>query len=302
MADGQAPEAPEASVESRLEAFFSPKAEVPAEEAPEEEAQVEQTEDESEESEDSGEPDLVEYEDDDGQTYKVPSKFKEAHLRWKDYSQKTAQISQLAKTAQDRLHYAEAREQAFQAVAQEVSEFRALQSQRKQFDDVDWGALYNADLGQAVKLRDQRDQLDKQLATMAQTIQGKAAQIQQIQQQHYENQWQMAVEGAKQVLGSYSQAEDVAAAQWAANRNMTEAELKGRFADPRILEAIHKAARWDALQSGKPAAVSKAQAAPPVVKPGVSQKQANAQYKEARARLKQTGSVDAAAKLLSRFK
>jgi hypothetical protein len=307
MADGQAQEAPEASVESRLEAFFSPKAEAPVEEKPEIEAQQEEQTVEDEPTEEAAEGEtpaedsgLVEIEYEDGKTAKVPPELKEAHLRWKDYSQKTAQVSQLAKSAEDRLQFAEAREQAFGAVMQEVAEYKALQSQRAQFDNVDWGALYNADLGQAVKLRDQRDQLDKQLATMAQTIQSKTANIQQIQSQHYSKQWELAVSGAKQALGSYSQADDMAAAQWAQTRHFTEAELKGRFADARVLEAIHKAAKWDALQAGKPGAVAKAQAAPPVVKPGGSKGAsvaAQSKYKDARQQLKRSGSVQDAARL-----
>ncbi len=56
MADGQATEAPEASVESRLEAFFSPQAEAPEETKPELEAQEEQsTEEVTEETTEDGE-------------------------------------------------------------------------------------------------------------------------------------------------------------------------------------------------------------------------------------------------------
>jgi hypothetical protein len=306
MADGQTQEVPEASVESRLEAFFSPQAEAPAEEKPELEAQEEQTTEEvpeestEEEVEASAEADLAEYVDDNGQTYKVPKPVQEATMRWKDYSQKTAQVAQIAKAAEDRLQYAEAREQALGAVMSEVAELKALESQRKQFDQIDWGALYNADLGQAVKLRDQREMLDREIAQKTQAVQGKAGQVQQMLHQHHSKQWELAVTGAKQALGQYSQSDDVAAAQWAQSRNITEVELKGRFADARVLEAIHKAAKWDALQAGKPAAVAKAQAAP-TVKPGATKgigAQAAQKYRDARQKLSKSGDIRDAARLL----
>ena len=302
MADGQTEQVPEASVESRLEAFFSP-GEAKVEEKPEEVAQEEATTEEvAEEVEQEAAPEgYAEIEDDDGQTYRVPEKLKESFLRWKDYSQKTAQVSEIRKAAEDRMMFAEAREQVFGQITQDIAEFKSLQAQRQQFENVDWGALYNADLGQAVKLRDQRDMLDRKIAEMAQGIQGKASHAQKSLADHQQYQWQLAVTGAKQALGNYTEADDAAAAKWVQTRNVSEKELKGRFAAPWVLEAVHKAAKWDAIQGGKSAAVAKAQAAP-VIKPGASSNMP-AQVKQDfafRKAMKATSNSNERAKLIER--
>ena len=60
------------------------------------------------------------------------------------------------------------------------------------------------------------------------------------------------------------------------------------------MHALYKAAKWDALQAGKKAAVEKVSKAPPVVKPGANQGQratSEQKYKQARQSLKKTGSV-----------
>ncbi len=303
MADGQTVEVPEASVESRLGAFFSEQDEAPPVETAEVEAQSEETTENAEEveaTEQEAEEEFVDIEDYAGKTHKVPAALKEGFMRKKEYMRETARVTDLAKSAEDRLQYAEAREHAYAAVMSEVAEFNALKAKRDQYDQVDWGALYNADLGQAVKLRDQRDQLDKQIAEKSQAIQGKAGQVQEMQKKHFGNQWQMAVDGAKKALGQYSEVDDQAAATWAQARHFTESELKGRFADARVLEAIHKAAKWDSLQAGKPGAVSKAHAAPPVIKPGaIGKPQAGVKDKVLRDRLRSKGGLQDAAALLA---
>ena len=81
----------------------------------------------------------------------------------------------------------------------------------------------------------------------------------------------------------------------------TEEEIRGRYADPRILHAIYKAAKWDTLQSGKAKTVAAVQKAPPVVKPGASKGQGavqSDQYKKARDAFKRSGSLADGARLL----
>jgi hypothetical protein len=80
----------------------------------------------------------------------------------------------------------------------------------------------------------------------------------------------------------------------------SERELKTRFADSRFLQMAHKAAKWDVLQAQKPKAQEAAKSAPPVLKPGAS-KGANVvaeqKYRDQRAQLKKSGSVNDAAAL-----
>lgn len=202
------------------------------------------------------------------------------------------------------MRFAEAREALFGAIVQDVTEHHALAAQLKQYESLDWGALYNADPGNALRLRDQRDQLQRQIAEKAATIQTRAQQHQQMQSEHAQKQWSLAVDAVKSRI-NVTPADDAAMLKQVQSLGFSESELKSRFADPRFLHLVYKAAKYDAQASGAKKPVPSAKA-PPVLKqgvggqPGVAAAQA---YKAQRAALKKTGSVDDAARILAmRFK
>lgn len=298
--DTDNPEGPEASIEDRLIAALEP-------EAAQEPAQVEQTpevEDSAEEAEAEAdqpeEADFAEVQDEEGRTHKVPAALKDQFLMRADYTRKTMEAANLAKAAQDRIHFAEAREQITAAVVQDIAEVKALELQLKQFEGMDIASLYQSDPGTALRLRDQRDELRRQIAEKQQAIGTKARTLQEGQQQHFAKQWQMAVEGVKQRIGQYTPGEDAAMLKQVQALGFTEEEMRGRYADPRILHAIYKAAKWDTLQANKGKAVKSAESAPPVVKPGASKGPgvaADQKYRQTRESLKKSGSVHDAAKL-----
>lgn len=312
QSDTPADAGPEPSVEDRLAAYFKPpgkseaapeqaEAQAESEKATETEAQAEQ-EEPAEQAEEEG---LTDLQLEDGTVIKVPEKAKDGYMRRQDYSRKTEELAQLRKAAEDRLQYAEAREHLLTAVSGELSEYNTLKQQRQQYDQLDWAALYNADAGNALRLKDQRDQLDKVIAEKERTLATKAQQVQAINQRHRDTQWQLAVEGAKKRIGSYTAEEDAAMARQAEAMGFKPEELQARFADPRILHLFYKAAKWDSMQDQKVKALTSASKAPPVLKPGAAKGQAAldaGRYKADRDTLKRSGSVDDAAKLLARFK
>lgn len=242
---------------------------------------------------------LVEYQDDDGETYKVPAKFKDAHIRYKDWTQDKQQMATMREAAQDRMHFAEAKEQFVTSVMQDVAEHRVLQAQVAQYDALDWD---NMEPGQAFKYSRQRDALARQADEKARAIQSKAAQFQQVQPQHEDRQWQLAVQGAAHKIGKVTPEVGQAMEKLLFHDlGFTEKELKSRFADPRFLQAIHIAAQQKVLQSQKPSALKAVQKAPPVVKPGASKGPgvaAQQNYRDLRTKLKSTGSDKDALKLL----
>lgn len=298
--DTDNPEGPEASIEDRLLATLEP-------EAAQEPAQVEQTPEVEEPTEESEaeveqpeEADFAEVQDEEGRTHKVPAALKDQFLMRADYTRKTMEAANLAKAAQDRIHFAEAREQITAAVVQDIAEVKALELQLKQFEGMDIASLYQSDPGTALRLRDQRDELRRQIAEKQQAIGTKARSLQEGQQQHFAKQWQMAVEGVKQRIGQYTPGEDAAMLKQVQALGFTEEEMRGRYADPRILHAIYKAAKWDTLQANKGKAVKSAESAPPVVKPGASKGPgvaADQKYRQTRESLKKSGSVHDAARL-----
>lgn len=306
----------ESSIQSRIAAALSPAPEVApreddgdlqplgesdysdgGDEAPAAESDTEEAQPEGDEPAGG----LVEVEDDAGQTHKVPAALKDSFLRRADYTRKTQEAATLAKQAQDRLYYAEAREQITSAVVNDLAELRAMQLRLREFDGIDLGALYSSDTGTALRIRDQRDELRRQINEREAAIRGKASEIEAKTTQHLSTQWQMAVDAAKQRIGTFTPGEDAAMLKQVRELGFSEDEVRAKLADPRILHAVYKAAKWDALQAKKGQAVETAKSAPPVVKPGANnaqQVQSVQKYKQARDVLKRDGSVQSAARLL----
>lgn len=273
------PDGPVQSMEDRVIAALNLDGPEVAEEQQPQEQDAEQTAQEPTaedyaEAEEEQQPEAaastVEVQADDGTVHKVPAALKDAFLRHQDYSRKTEDAAVLAKQAQDRIHYAEAREQFVSSVIEEVTQLKALESQLKSFDGFDIGALYANDPGTAMRLRDQRDDLRRQIDGLKQAISVKARQAEEMTQMHRAKQWEMAVEQARRRLGPLSREDDVAMAHQVQEMGFRPEELQGRFADPRFLQLVFKAAKWDSVMKGKGKAIATAQAAPPVVKPGAA--------------------------------
>lgn len=183
-------------------------------------------------------------------------------------TRKTQEAAQLSELANDKLQFAEAREQFAASVVQEVADIKAMHAQLKQFEGFDLASLYNSDPGTALKLRDQRDDLRREIAQREQAIGKRAQALEAMQQQHHAKQWELAVKAVKERVGNITPADDMAMLRQAESLGFSLNEIRGRYADPRILQAIFKAAKYDAAQSGKAQALNTARQAPPVVKPG----------------------------------
>ena len=290
MSTEQAPEASEASIHERLASL--------APEAAEEQPPVEAAEaaDETAEPEVTPEEETFDFEDDDGKPRKLPADLKDYVLRRTDYTRKTTEAANLAKVAEDRMQYADMRDKVSEALSQKYAEVHSLKRDLEQFDKLDVTGLEPAQLW---TLSQRRDALKAQLAQAEQQFgQGKQY-LEQMAKQHAENQWNLANQGAHQRIGNLTPGENVAMAKLVQSMGFTEQELKGRFADPRFLHMVYKAAKWDVLQANKGKAAEKAASAPPVLKPGAAKPGAVAEqkYRDQRAKLKKSGDFKDAAKL-----
>lgn len=284
-------------IEDRLASFFEDQPE--AEEAPEATPEPEQAEEEIQpEATAEDDSEEVEWE---GKAYLLPKELKGALLRQQDYTQKTQEVAVLRKQAEDKAQFVEAQQQ-FQAVVQkELGEYQALKARKAEFDRLDWSALYNADPGQAFNLRQQADGLKEQLAQKEHDLGEKARGFEQARQQHAQKQWALAVEAAKGRIGKFTAEEDIAMAQQAQALGFDESDLKGRFADARVLQALYKAAKWDSLQKGKLLTDKKVSTARPVkqVSRTGPQAQRDGALAEARQQLRKTGKDAYAEKILN---
>lgn len=242
--------------------------------APEEEQESSQPEvvdeEETSEEEQTVEDEFVEFQTDEGETLRVPSKAKEYLERRSDYTRKTQEVAVLHEKALDRHQYLEAREKFSAAVIEDMANLRSLQSQLTQYQNADWQSIYDSSPGQALKLQQQMRELEKQIEQTKNGIDFKARQIGDAAQKHQEMQWQLAEKGAMQRIGTITAQENQLMAKQVQALGFTEREFKTLGADPRIIHAVYKAAKWDAMQSGKSEAIAKTANAPPVLKPGSS--------------------------------
>ncbi len=313
--DQTAQPAESASPEDRLAAFFG--AEDAPNPAPEVASKVErpavEAEDDQQETEDDAEqPEAA----DDGEVEEEIEGVrvrgsKEAVERLKseremraDYTRKTQETAAMRRAAEDRLQFAEAREQITSALINDFAAMQAKQQELASLKAQDLGTLYESSPALAMRVQQRIATLNDEVGGMERQLAQKAQGMQQAMKTHRERQWSIAAEAFKSRVGSLSQADDVAMLRQVESLGFTQDELQSKFADPRFLTLVHKAAKFDALQSSKSTAITKATKAPPVVKPGASNPGAAAErgLNDARARLKKSGRVEDAAALFMRMK
>jgi hypothetical protein len=270
------------SVESRIAALFDPEgqgearvqqnnAEAKQEEQEDREDETADVEDGEEATDEEGEvsaksEDYIDFEADDGSTIKLPAKAKDAVLRRQDYDKKNAQTSVRERLADDKIQYAEAREQLSAAVMDDIAAYKTLERDLAAFKGVDWSSLYESNPGQAMALQHRRGELQQQLSEAERTITGKAKALQDAKDRHTQTQWAEAEKGARLLIGTITQKENVAMAETVQALGISPKKFQEKYADPAIIAAVYKASKWDALQASK--SVPKNQNAPPVVKAG----------------------------------
>jgi len=119
--------------------------------------------DDAEDDGDLEEPETVDLEI-DGETVKVPAKFKDAYMRHADYTRKTQEVAEQRKQFEaERESYAE-RQKIEAEVGESFQNLRAIDQQLKEYRELDWPRLQqeNPDLAQNMLfqfnlLKDQRD-------------------------------------------------------------------------------------------------------------------------------------------------
>ncbi len=127
---------------------------------------------EGEEGEGEGEqlePELadVEYE---GKAYKLPPELKDALLRTADYTRKTQEVAEQRKTVEAKMAEAQAAYQTSQEVIEARAVAHHIDSQLKQYENVNWNALENEDPMEAMRHWRQFQQLQQQRGQVAQYL------------------------------------------------------------------------------------------------------------------------------------
>lgn len=233
----------------------------------------------------------------DGETFKVPKKLAEAVLRQKDYTQKTQEVAERRRSIEDREQYVEAREQLMQQSFQEAAKLQALQEKAAQFQAVDWNTLMEQDPQRAMQLSFARQQLQTELAEKQQVLQRPVANANGARNKHAETQIELGRAELQRRVGTLTAADRQKTWEQGVSLGFSEAELQ-RIPDPRVMHAIYKAAKWDALQADKPKAMQKVAEAPKVIKPMAPATPKAQRNQAAYDRLKSTGRAEELTKFL----
>lgn len=271
-----------------------------AEPDPEPESEADTEADEADPEADEQTEELVEVEF-EGKTFKVPPELQKGLLRQSDYSRKMNEVSEKEKTYTQRLELIEHIEKIADERSEALAQVRLLDEQIKQFESVDWAKAQAENPGEAalaaVRLLNLQNQR-KEAANAAAQIARKMTETRH--KLDLDKRVEMEKVLDKQMPGWRGE-EGVKFTAYAMENGWKPEEI-GSITDPRVVLAIDKARRFDALQKSKEQVKAKAKDAPPVVKPGAARPRVD-QTQEAMTRLRKTNSVDdAAAAFLARMK
>ena len=281
----------------------------------EEEEQIEQPE-ESEEL--SDEPDEVEAEEsapielidlvvNGEQIKKSKDEVIELAQKGADYTQKTQQLAEERRRVQAEINAKGEEFRLREAVIDHIAEAKSLESQLKQYQQVDWNALVDSDPVQAMKL-------DRQYRDLQTKYQQKVGEINFTQQQVAEKQRAFTTE----LLQREKQSMLEAIPDWkdATKANSERDEIKTSLhkagfskdeieslSDHRHVVIARKAMLYDKMMEKKPEVQKRIADAPKPVKPG-SQQQRNpraGEYSKSREQLKKTGRQEYAQSAIERL-
>lgn len=211
----------------------------------------------------------VEYE---GKTYSVPPELKDAVLRKADYSRRMQEVAAQGKDYAQRIEAAERMTESAGKLADGIAAVKLIDAKLKEFDGIDFDKLEESDPARAsllatklIRLQRARDNavseanaINSQLAKeRADALDAKRADM---------------VKTLAKELPGWGDALGEKVSQYALRCGFTAPELQ-TFTDPRVVIALDKARKFDAIQEGRVAAVGKAkETTAPVLKPGQPRK------------------------------
>ena len=286
---GNAPAPQKVPAKEAAPAQDAPVDEPAAEAAPAEEAEAEPVEAAEAEPAPEPEPEFEIEVNGARELVRGKDQIRELLQKGRDYSQKTEAVAR----ARDSV-IAQAQQQAmaaqFQAQAwEDITAIRALDSRLDEYNKVDWATAFDTDPFNALKLKEQRDQLREQRNAKVAEFQAKRQQFEAGQAQAAQQ--RLAAEQAALLnkLPEWRNTEQATKEQreiantLAQSYGFNEAEIAG-LVDHRMVMVARDAMKWRLLQAGKTAKVQQVRTAPPVVKPGAQQDKGKV---EARSDLKQ---------------
>ena len=247
------------SIEDRIEAqlFGDEPDEAPVESEDGEQAE-EETEAQAEEPEAALE--TVEYE---GKQYQVPPELKEAVLRKQDYTVKTQEVAELRRSAEAQAERLNAQAEFDKAITADREALSEINSQLKQYRELDWTGL---DTDGLLKLQRVVDQLKERKAEVEQTVSGKRQQFDAWQQQTFATAVQATEQYMSNAVPGWGPKAGQDLTQYLSNQGYGAEAIRNVVKDPVATLMSWKAQQYDKAKGG----AVPAKGASPVVKPGAS--------------------------------
>ena len=286
---GNAPAPQKVPAKETAPAQDAPVDEPAAEAAPVEEAEAEPVEAAEAEPAPEPEPEFEIEVNGAKELVRGKDQIRELLQKGRDYSQKTEAVAR----ARDSI-IAQAQQQAMAAQFQgqaweDITAIRALDSRLDEYNKVDWATAFDTDPFNALKLKEQRDQLREQRNAKVAEFQAKRQQFEAGQAQAAQQRLAAEQSALLNKLPEWRNTEQATKEQreiantLAQSYGFNEAEIAG-LVDHRMVMVARDAMKYRMLQANKTAKVQQVRTAPPVIKPGAQQDKGKV---EARSDLKQ---------------
>jgi hypothetical protein len=177
----------------------------------------------------------------------------------------------------------------------DVAQLQALENQLQQWERLDLAAEFEKDMFQAMRLKEQRDQLREKRNTLRQQLELKANNFKQGQAQAAQQLMQAEMNVLLAKLPEWrnsekAQSEKEQLKTYLASHGYTAPEIENVL-DHRFILLARDAYKYRQLQQGKSEKLNQARQAPPAVKPGTKQPPRNdkAEFAKFRQNLKRAG-------------
>lgn len=224
------------------------------------------------------------------------AKLKELAARGAKAGRGFEENARVREALQAHVQNAQLSQQFQQAVSGDVAQLQALDAQLQAYEKYDWNTAYDSNPFEALKLREQRDQLREQRAAAIRNLDAKQQQFRGVFQENTQRLlaaeseallakvpiWRNA-EKAKQEQGEISSA-------LTSHYGFTQAEANSVM-DHRMILVARDAAAYRKLLANKDARVKQAREAPATTRPGAAAAQPNGrvEFNKVRGKLKELG-------------
>lgn len=232
------------------------------------EADGEQSDTEQADSQDDQQASGLEEVEYEGKKFNVPREIKDALLRQSDYTRKTQEVAEARRAVAEQQKLMQAQIEFQSTIVDDIGQLKAIDGQLSQFNNINWSQL---DTDAMVRTKHQLDMLKEARSQVASTIQRKHSDFMNKRQQAIEQMSRAGLNLLQQKISGFNQESSKDLTAYMAKEGYTDPEISS-ILDPRHLALAWKAMQYDKLQASKPNIQNRAKGAPPVVKPGASQK------------------------------